>query len=87
MDTKPAELMRQIAECSFALLDLQLYLDTHPADAQAQSDYAVHNRQLGLLKEQYISAYAPQNDLENAACGGEWQWYDQPWPWDIKGRE
>ena len=38
-DMTKCELLRKISEYQFVAVELNLYLDTHPCDADARSDY------------------------------------------------
>ena len=74
-------LMQRITECSFALMDLQLYLDTHPDDALALDEYKTCSQTLNQLKQEHNHTYAPLHS--NAKDSQGWQWSQTPWPWDI----
>ncbi len=52
-------LLNEINECSFAVNDMLLYLDTHPCDEAALSYFMEHkNRRIAALKE-YAKYYGP----------------------------
>ena len=52
-------LLNEINECSFAVNDMLLYLDTHPCDEAALSYFMEHkNRRVAALKE-YAKYYGP----------------------------
>ena len=51
-------LLNEINECSFAVNDMLLYLDTHPCDEAALSYFMEHkNRRVAALKE-YAKYYS-----------------------------
>lgn len=77
-------LMEQIMAYDFVLYDLQLFLDTHPSDANALRDYKMALDQSENIKRQYQSKFGPLTPryLPNTTC---WQWINDPWPWDPKG--
>lgn len=77
------ELLQQIAEYEFFLVDLNLYLDTHSSDTGALNDYNSHSQQLTVLKDKYTRDYAPLENFGNALSLSGWQWNDTPWPWDL----
>ena len=86
MDTQATRsLSDRIAQNVFALVDLQLYLDTHPADTGALEQYIDISEQLRLLKSQYIREHAPLYNFGGAG-NSKWLWNESPWPWEIKGR-
>lgn len=75
-------LLYQVMQYKFALIELNLYLDTHPMDTEALNLY---NKYLEIEKQmckKYESMYAPlsldSEDLEN----NNWKWIKSPWPWE-----
>lgn len=75
-----ADLLERIRALSFVKVELELYLDTHPDCTPALEHYEKCVDELGLLMEEYQSAYGPI-----IAAGGNnangWAWIKQPWPW------
>lgn len=81
-------LAMQIAQCEFICIDINLYLDTHPFDERALSDYNCYAQQLRALKDMYIQNYGPIQNFGNSVSEGEWKWVCQTWPWNKeKGME
>ena len=52
-DMTRCELLKTISEYQFVAVELNLYLDTHPGDAAARSDYLYYSTRLKEL----IAAY------------------------------
>ena len=79
MDKK--RLMDEIKQYDFAIIELALYLDTHPNDAKALRIYESVSEKLEELKEKYEHNYGPLT-----ICGVQsdehWTWIDGPWPWE-----
>ncbi len=77
-------LRRRIAAYDFALVEMNLYLDTHPADCEAlELMYAYRRKRDELVAayEQQFGAYEIMaRDVENRE---RWSWIDTPWPWEI----
>jgi spore coat protein JB len=76
-------LMEQLQAVDFALVELQLYLDTHPNDTQAINQFnelAEARHQLRCQVEQY---YGPLQQYGNSYSGYPWGWNDGPWPWQL----
>ncbi len=74
-------LLRRVYETSFAVDDVVLYLDTHPADQDALNYYCY----VSDLRRQAVEAYEAQcgpllND--RVTCDNYWQWVCDPWPWE-----
>lgn len=68
---------------SFAVLDAQLYLDTHPEDQEALSYFREYNRLRQQAVRDFTALYGP---LTANGCGSgsqnSWEWIQQPWPWE-----
>lgn len=78
---KKQHLMQQIAECEFICVDINLFLDTHPDDQRALSDYNCYAEQLAALKDLYVKNYGPLENFGNSVSHGEWKWVRADWPW------
>ncbi|MBP3940417.1 MAG: spore coat protein CotJB [Christensenellaceae bacterium] len=76
------ELLQQIAECEFTLVDINLFLDTHPECERALSDYNCYAQQLAALKKMYEENYGPLHNFGNDTSEGSWKWVTQAWPWN-----
>ena len=77
MRNRPAqsELANEIAAVRFALIDLGLYLDTHPECEAALRLFADYNRKYKDLCATYASHFGPL--FMNDVCGGRgWTWGD-----------
>lgn len=89
-NNKKYELMKQINEYSFSMIDLLLYLDTHPEDSGAQEDFLnlLHARNDAV--NEYSRIYGPLtiDGIKESADEEMWRWVYQPWPWENskKGR-
>ena len=62
------ELLKEIMAVDFSLVELNLYLDTHPMDQRAlrlHNEYVVKYK---LLKEKYEKDYAPLTHKFTSDC-------------------
>lgn len=82
---KRNELLRKIQELEFAAVDLNLFLDTHPTNQPALSDYNAITEELKRLKKIYETNFGPLSNFGNSPSQYPWRWIDEPWPWEIKG--
>lgn len=75
-------LLQFINEVSFAITDINLFLDTHPCDEDALEYYEKYKElRLEALNE-YAKYYGPLlADNVETKCG-RWQWVEGPWPWE-----
>ena len=73
--------LAELQALEFVLVELALYLDTHPDDAEAFALY----QQYADMERQARSAYEAVNGpltLAAAAQGDSWSaWLKGPWPW------
>lgn len=81
--TEREDLLLQIKEQKFAMIDLGLYLDLHPND---KSVLNLFNNSLNKEKELcnlYESKYGPLT-FDSMAQNNDWLWVRSPWPWEVQ---
>ena len=78
------ELMKYINELEFALVDLNLYLDTHPDNAEALEMFTKLAATLKSAKYDYAKRFAPicVMDVKNQ-IPFEWVSAEHKWPWQM----
>jgi spore coat protein JB len=74
--------LKRLQEVEFALVELQLYLDTHRDDQRALMEFNKYSRQLEALKKQYELQYGPLLNFGFSPSQYPWRWLDGPWPWE-----
>ena len=79
------KLLKQISQCEFVLIDINLYLDTHPDDVSAIEDYNAYARQLEILKNKFTRTYGPIHNFGNSAVNDNapFSWVSEPFPWNC----
>lgn len=77
------ELLRKIQMLTFALIETNLYLDTHPMDQAALAYYHKHRDLLAECEEIYAENYGPLNPGQ-VTSKNRWTWIDDPWPWEME---
>ena len=83
-DSYYAKLLHEVQANGFALLDIQLYLDTHPDDVAALQDYLSYAQRHRLLKRAFEERYGPLTSTGDAIhTSGFEQWVYAPWPWEV----
>ena len=80
--TEREMLLKKIGTLKFAITDIDLFLDTHPADTQTLNKRREYMSQLEPLVKKYEDRYGPLTKDENAA--NSWAWVKDPWPWDTE---
>lgn len=75
------ELMKKMQEADFFLIDLQLYLNTHPRCQKALAMYAEAVRDAKKIRKEYEEKYGPITATSTPATV-PWQWSKNPWTWE-----
>lgn len=73
------EMIMKIKEYNFSVIELALYLDTHPDDEKALCLHRECCKKLKDLKDKYQKIYGP---LSIYFPCNKWRWLEQPWPWE-----
>lgn len=73
------ELIHKIKCYNFAVIELSLYLDTHPDDEKALCLHRKYAKELKNLKDQYQKVFGP---LSIYFPCNKWRWLESPWPWE-----
>ena len=76
-DMTRENMIKQIKCYQFAIIELALYLDTHPEDERALCLHRKYSRELKDLKDKYQKVYGPLTI--NFPCN-KWRWIEEPWP-------
>ncbi|AIG26719.1 spore coat protein CotJB [Brevibacillus laterosporus] len=77
------ELLHQIQTIDFVLVELNLYLDTHPTDMTAIRQFNDMAQQSMTLKREYESLFGPLMNFGNSFSQYPWSWNEVPWPWQV----
>ena len=76
------DLLCLINRVSFAVDDVKLFLDTHPDDTNAIAKYNSIIREADNLRAQYEKSVGPLFSFRSYSPTENFQWIDNPWPWD-----
>lgn len=77
------ELLKKLSAIDFYLIDLHLYLNTHPTDREAIMQYNALVAEAKQLRSEYEQHYGMLL-ANNSMSRYPWQWIDNPWPWQKK---
>jgi len=77
------ELLEELQAVDFVLVELTLYLDTHPEDYNAINQFNHYAKQSKQLRKQYEKQYGPLMQYGKSYSGYPWNWDDAPWPWQV----
>ncbi len=75
------QLLHDIGIVGFVLIELGLYLDTHPFDRNAMEYFNHYSRIKQQMTKEFSMKYFPLT-LDMAESGKEWRWGAAPLPWE-----
>ena len=78
-NTDKENMLNRIKEYNFSVIELSLYLNTHPNDEKALYLHKKYSTELKELKEKYQKIYGP---LTIYYPSNKWRWIEGPWPWE-----
>ncbi|WP_010650128.1 spore coat protein CotJB [Oceanobacillus massiliensis] len=76
-------LLEEIQANDFVVLELNLYLDTHPDDYEAIKQFNDLSKRSMELKIQFEQQFGPLMHFGKSFSGYPWNWNDTPWPWQV----
>lgn len=74
--------MAELQALDFVVLELALYLDTHPDDNEAFELYRQYVIMAQEAHRQYVANYGPLMH-HDAAESKSYSWLKDPWPWNY----
>lgn len=76
-------LKRRIEATDFAILEIELFLDTHPTDRRAMqmlSEYRTRRKsQIADYESRFGKYVVTASDVD---LSDRWAWINGPWPWE-----
>ena len=78
-DMTRKEMLKKIKCLKFAVVELALYLDTHPDDTKALCLHNKYSKELKEICDKYQKVYGP---LTIEYPCNKWRWLEEPWPWE-----
>jgi spore coat protein JB len=76
-------LLCELQTADFVLVELSLFLDTHPQDMEALRQYNQFAQKRQQLAAQYELQYGPLQQFGHSYSRYPYQWVDSPWPWQV----
>lgn len=83
LDEAYYKLLHDLQAVDFVLVELNLYLDTHPGDEAAIRQYNQFAELRRRIAAQYESQYGPLMNFGHSMSKSPWQWNEAPWPWQV----
>ena len=73
----------ELQKTDFALVELTLYLDTHPTDMQAVQQFNQLSQRRRQIAHDFELKYGPLLQFGLSYSRFPWQWIETPWPWQV----
>ena len=84
--TLPATPLAELQALEFVVLELGIYLDTHPEDTEAFTMFKQYAAMEKAAKAAYESKFGPLMK-SSAAAEEKYRWLQDPWPWNYQQNE
>jgi len=78
------KLLEYINAVSFALIDTNLYLDTHPRDQEAIRNFKQYQNARKKALKEYAQYFEPLT-IDSAEITDTFTWTTTSWPWMKEG--
>ena len=82
----PSTPLSELQALEFVVLELGIYLDTHPDDTEAFTLFKQYAAMEKAAKAAYESKFGPLTK-SSAASGERYSWLQEPWPWNYEQNE
>ncbi|WP_239615349.1 spore coat protein CotJB [Cohnella mopanensis] len=73
----------ELQTVDFALVELTLYLDTHPTDMQAVQQFNQLAQKRQQIANEFEMKFGPLLQFGHSFSRFPWQWIESPWPWQV----
>ena len=77
------DLLLQIDEQRFAMIEMNLYLDLYPNNKEALNRFNTYLKKEKELVTLYESKYGPLT-TSSPVQTNNWTWNNSPWPWEVQ---
>lgn len=84
VNNKQEELLLEIMALSFAINDLNLYLDLHPTDESVLRKFKDLTEKAYSKEMEYVKCYGPLEVMDSESLS-KFEWINNPWPWENTG--
>lgn len=75
--------LQTIQAIDFVLVELTLYLDTHPNDLEALKQFNSTAQKSAELHTSFENRFGPLRQFGQSYSLYPWQWTESPWPWQV----
>ena len=82
MSMEQKNLLHHIGVVDFVVVEMTLYLDTHPQDREALEYFNHYMCMKNQMMKDYAVKYGSLTLSAADSCSKEWKWTSQPMPWE-----
>ncbi|KKB37943.1 spore coat protein CotJB [Bacillus thermotolerans] len=75
--------LEQIQAIDFVIVELALYLHTHPDDLDAIQQYNESVKRSKALKRNFEKKYGALTSFGYSYSRHPWEYKEAPWPWQV----
>lgn len=75
-------MLKNLSSYDFAVIELHIYLDTHPNDVSAANALKEYENKSKVLRAEFEEKFGPLST--NSVSGNRWAWISNPWPWNTQ---
>jgi len=75
--------MEELQTVDFVIVELTLYLDTHPDDLDAIQQYNAFVQKRMVIKNQFEKDFGSLTNFGYSYSKYPWDWKEAPWPWQV----
>lgn len=79
--TEKQRLIRKVQAATFALVEANLYLDSHPTCKDGLAYFKEHKKHYDQAVKEYEEKCGPLTAF-NSDCEKKWEWVTTPFPWE-----
>lgn len=74
------KLLREISEYKFLILELHIYLNSHPYDEKIAKELDEYSTKVNKLMQEFEEKFGPI--MQTSMKANRWAWIANPWPWE-----
>ncbi|MNJ60702.1 CotJB protein [compost metagenome] len=83
LDPQFYEMLEKLQALDFVLVELNLFLDTHPDDLASIQQYNQLVQERTQLANHFQHLYGPLMNFGHSYSKFPWEWSKVPWPWQV----
>lgn len=83
LDPQFYEMLEKLQALDFVLVELNLFLDTHPDDLASIQQYNQLSQERTKLANHFQQLYGPLMNFGHSYSKFPWEWSKVPWPWQV----